>query len=196
MTATTEHTDTASLSETEQRNLRAVSDVLAFWNTANIPGILSFYDEGITWRNVALEETYQGKEAVEGFLERLYTAFPDLNFTVTNKIARGDAVAEQWLIRGTHRGPFLGVPATNRPVEIPGMSMVQMRDGKFARDEFYFDAAIVMRQMQLLPPLSVAETLPGRAGLWLIVNRSLVLQALVAIVGARLLFGLLRRARG
>ena len=33
-----------------------------------------------------------------------------------------------------------------------------MRDGKFARDEFYFDAGIVMRQMQLLPPLSIAET--------------------------------------
>jgi steroid delta-isomerase-like uncharacterized protein len=190
-----EQTETAALSETEARNLRAVADVLPFWNTGNIPGILSFYDEEITWRNVALEETYQGKAAVEEFLERLYAAFPDLNFTVSKKLARGDAVAEQWLIRGTHRGLFLGVPATNRAVEIPGMSMVQMREGRFLRDEFYFDAGIVMRQMQLLPPLSLGETPLGKVGLWLIVNRGLVLNTLITLAGVRLLFGVVRRLR-
>jgi steroid delta-isomerase-like uncharacterized protein len=193
MVAAPERTDTAELTATEQRNLRAVADVLDYWNTANIPGILTFYDEGITWRNVALEETYQGKEQVEEFLERLYTAFPDLSFTVSHKIARGNNVAEQWLLKGTHKGPFLGVPATNRPVEIPGMSMIEMREGRFLRDTFYFDAGIVMRQMRLLPPLSIAETKPGKVGLWVIVKRGLLLKSLIAVFGLRLGWKLLRR---
>lgn len=174
MVAAPDTVDTGALSETEQRNLRAVSDVLAFWNTQNIAGVLSFYNEDIRWRNVALEETYEGKEAVEEFLERLFTAFPDLHFEVTHKIARGNNVAEQWLIRGTHLGSFLGVPPTGRPVEIPGMSMVEMRDGRFLRDSFYFDTGIVLRQLRLLPPLAVAETPVGRASLWLLVKRGQV----------------------
>ena len=193
MVAAPERTDTSELTETEQRNLRAVADVLEFWNTANIPGVLTFYDEEITWRNVALEETYQGKEQVEDFLNRLYKAFPDLQFSVSHKIARGNNVAEQWLLVGTHKGTFLGVPATGRRVEIPGMSMIEMRDGRFLSDTFYFDAGIVMRQMRLLPPLSLGETKPGKAGLWLVVKRGLLLRTAIAVFGLRLGVKLLRR---
>lgn len=84
----------AALTATEQENLRSVTDVLPFWNQHDIPGVLAFYDDEIVWRNVALEEVYRGKAEVGAFLEKLMTAFPDLTFEVTHKIARGDHVAE------------------------------------------------------------------------------------------------------
>jgi len=102
---------TADLSETEQRNLRAVADVLPFRNRQDISGVLAFYDERITRRNVALEETYQGKAAVRAFLVQLFASFRDLNFEGTHKVGHGNNVAEQWTIRGTHSGTFLGVLA-------------------------------------------------------------------------------------
>jgi SnoaL-like polyketide cyclase len=95
-------------------------------------------------------------------------------------------VAEQWFIRGTHLGPFMGIPATRRRVEIPGMSMVELRDGKFVSDHFYFDALGVLRDMALMPPLTVSETLVGRGALSL------------GVAGSRLgrqLFGLIRGRR-
>ena len=84
---------TADLSETEQRNLRAVADVLPFRNRQDISGVLAFYDERITRRNVALEETYQGKAAVRAFLVQLFAAFRDLNFEGTHKVGHGNNVA-------------------------------------------------------------------------------------------------------
>ena len=125
-------TATQPLSDTEVRNLRSVSDVLQYWNRQDIEGVLAYYDESITWLNIAMEETYRGKPEVRVFLRKLFTAFPDLNFEVTYKIARGDNVAEQWFIRGTHLGTFMGIPPTRRPVEIPGMSMAELRDGKLS----------------------------------------------------------------
>ena len=122
-----ETTVTHELTETEQRNLRSVTDVLPYWNRQDIEGVLAYYDESITWRNIAMEETYRGKSEVRVFLRKLFSAFPDLNFEVTYKIARGDNVAEQWFIRGTHRGTFMGIPPTGRHVEIPGMSMAELR---------------------------------------------------------------------
>jgi steroid delta-isomerase-like uncharacterized protein len=161
----TDSTVTRDLSETEQRNFRSVSDVLQYWNRQDVEGVLTYYDDSITWLNIAMEETYRGKGEVRVFLRKLFSAFPDLNFEVTYKIARGDNVAEQWFIRGTHLGMFMGIPPTGRRVEIPGMSMAELRDGKFVSDHFYFDALGVLRNMALMPPLSVSETLPGRAAL-------------------------------
>ena len=153
---------TAALTETEERNLRAVTDVLEFWNSRDVEGVLNFYDDEISWRNVAMEETYEGKAEVGAFLTRLFSAISDLNFSVSHKIARGDNVAEQWLLAGTHTGTLFGVPATGRAVSLPGMSMVTLRDGKFLRDEFYFDSGIFLRQIGLMPSVSAIEKLVPR----------------------------------
>jgi hypothetical protein len=64
----------------------------------------------------------------------------------------------------------MGIPATGRPVEIPGMSMAELHDGKFVSDHFYFDALGVLRDMALMPPLTVSETPVARGALWLGVN--------------------------
>jgi len=160
---------TRELSQVELRNLGSVTDVLQYWNRQDLEGVLAYYDESITWLNIAMEETYRGKSEVRVFLRKLFAAFPDLNFEVTYKIARGDNVAEQWVIRGTHRGTFMGIPPTGKPVEIPGMSMAELRAGRFVSDHFYFDALGVLRDMALMPPLRVAETLVGRGALGLAV---------------------------
>ena len=55
---------TRELTETEQHNLRAVTDVLPYWNRQDIEGVLAYYDERITWLNIAMEETYRGKGEV------------------------------------------------------------------------------------------------------------------------------------
>jgi steroid delta-isomerase-like uncharacterized protein len=168
---------TNELTEVEQRNLRSVSDVLQFWNTADIEGIVAFYDDEIVWKNMALEETYSGKDEVRGFLNRLYTAIPDLQFSVDFKIARGDNVSEQWSVRGTHLGTFMGIPATGRPVEIRALSMVTLRDGKFLRDEFYWDTGVIMRQMGLMPSLAMSQGALARGFLWVTVKMLNVLTA-------------------
>ena len=173
------------LTEIERNNLRSVTDVLQYWNGQDLEGVLAYYDDSITWLNIAMEETYHGKAEVRVFLKKLFAAFPDLNFEVTYKIARGDNVAEQWVIRGTHRGTFMGIPPTGRRVAIPGMSMAELRDAKFVSDHFYFDALGVLRDMALMPPLSVSETVPGRLGLALGVAASRLIGAVGRAVGKR-----------
>lgn len=169
--------ETAELTEVEQRNLKAVADVLEFWNTGNIDGIVEFYDEEIVWTNVALEEVYRGKGEVREFLTRLFTAIPDLQFTVHHKFARGDNIAERWTVRGTHLGTFQGIPPTGRPIEINALSMVTMREGRFLTDQFYYDTGAVMRQMGLMPALETTNGKLGRGFLWLAVKSMNVLSS-------------------
>lgn len=163
MSTSAQDTGTAAHTAQERANLAAVSDVLPSWNAHDVEGVLAFYDPEITWHNIAMEETYCGKSAVGAFLTELFTAFPDLTFEVGERIARGDRVAEKWTMRGTHSAEYIGVPATGSPVQIDGMSMVRMRDGRFLADDFYFDASGVMRQLGLLPSLAATKSPTGRA---------------------------------
>ncbi|GAB3427860.1 ester cyclase [Flindersiella endophytica] len=162
-------TPTTQLTE-EERNLAAVAGVLPYWNAHDLDGVLDWYDPDIVWHNVALEEMYRGKEEVGTFVQSLFTALPDLTFEVTERVAEGPLIAEQWLMSGTHDGEFLGVPPTRRRLRIEGMSMVRMREGRFLRDDFYFDASSVMRQLGLMPALSAARGRAGRTVLGVVVR--------------------------
>jgi steroid delta-isomerase-like uncharacterized protein len=162
MEAQTATNQSPALSATEVQNLESVTNVLPFWNRGDIPSVLEFYDPGIVWTNVAMEEVYRGHDGVGEYLQRLLTAFPDLGFTVSHKIPRGDRVAERWVISGTHLGPYMGIPPTGKWTEIPGMSIVRLRDGRFVSDRFYWDSSNVMRRIGLFPPTWLLRSLPGR----------------------------------
>lgn len=161
---------TRELTDVERRNLEAVFGVHDYWNRGDLDGVLEFYDDEITWVNVALEETYAGKAEVRAFLAGLFAALPDLTFSADYALARGDQVAERWSVVGTHRATFMGIPATGRRIEITGISLLTMRDGKFLRDEFYSDGGAVLRQVGLMPSVRVLQSRAGRAFAWIAVR--------------------------
>ena len=161
---------TLALTDVERRNLDVAFGVHEHWNRGDVEAVLEAYDDEITWVNVALEETYAGKDEVRAFLEGLFAALPDLNFSADWAIARGDQIAERWSVRGTHRASFVGIPATGRPFELTGVSLITMRDGKFLRDEFYSDGGAVLRQLGLMPSLRTLQGPVGRTFTWIAVK--------------------------
>lgn len=158
--------DALTLTPTEQRNLDTMAAVVPQWNRHDVAGILAHYDEQITWHDVARGRTLRGKQQVGDYLRALFAALPDLQLDLTTRLPHGDSVAEEYTITGTHRGSLFGIPPTGRPLRIRAVSFVRMRDGRLAEDTFYVDLAGVLGQMGLFPPLDLAETRWGRAGLW------------------------------
>jgi steroid delta-isomerase-like uncharacterized protein len=63
-------------------------------------------------------------------------AFPDLRMKVERLIAEGDFVTALWTFRGTHTaGGYGGLPATGTPIEMRGITIWRIVDGKI-RDEW------------------------------------------------------------
>jgi hypothetical protein len=69
----------------------------------------------------------------------------------------------------------MGIPPTGRPIVIEALSMVRLRDGRFLRDEFYWDTRKVMNQMGLMPSLAATQSTVGRGFLWAAVKTGNVL---------------------
>ena len=59
-------------------------------------------------------------------------AFPDLTATVDEVVTARDRVAARVTYRGTHGGPFAGIPATGLAVAFPAFHFVGFRDGLIA----------------------------------------------------------------
>jgi steroid delta-isomerase-like uncharacterized protein len=90
-----------------------------------------------------------------GFMGLFTTAFPDGHIVVDESISEGQIVASRWTMTGTHRGDFLGVPPTGRPVTMRGIDFSRVVDAKIAEHWAEFDVAGVMQQIGAMP--STAE---------------------------------------
>ena len=166
MSAADVSAETAPLSEAEERNSETVRQMVAYLSSHNVAGMLSCFDEDMEWLDVPMEASYRGKAEISAFLDSLFDAFPDLDYELTHLVTRGDSVVAQFRMRGTHQNTFYGLPGTQAVVEIPCLSMITMRDGKMLSDHCYFDNAMILRQMGLMPPLDVTLSPAGRAFLW------------------------------
>src|SRR5437870_792464 len=163
MAATASGAETAALSEAEERNSGTVRQMVAYLNSHNVAGMLSCFDADMEWLDVPMEASYRGKAEISAFLDSLFDAFPDLDYQLTHMLTRGDSVVAQFRMRGTHQSTFYGLPGTQAVIEIPCLSMISMRDGKMLSDHCYFDNAMILRQMGLMPPLGVTLSPSGPA---------------------------------
>ena len=84
-------------------------------------------------------------------LPDLDAAFPDLHTTVDDIIAEGDKVVVRGSERGTHRGEFRGVAATEALVVVPAYNVFRIVDGKIMERWGSVDGLSFVRQLGLLP---------------------------------------------
>lgn len=93
-------------------------------------------------------------------------AFNDTRFTIEEQIAEGDKVATRSTMRSVHSGgEFLGLPPTGKQVEISGITIERIRDGKIVERRVSGDWLSIMQQLGLIPEPQSAmnSTLPAKA---------------------------------
>jgi steroid delta-isomerase-like uncharacterized protein len=94
-----------------------------------------------------LPEPRHGREVWRQGFEMMKHAFPDLQAHIEDIIAAGDKVAVRLRFRGTHRGEFLGIPATGRTIEYVSHEFYRIADGLIAEEWICSDTATLLRQL-------------------------------------------------
>jgi steroid delta-isomerase-like uncharacterized protein len=93
-----------------------------------------------------------GREGAKQRVAGFRAAFPDLHVTVEDIIAVGDRVITRWAARGTHRGPLMGIPPTNKPAAWVSIHINRVEGGQIKDDWHASDLLGVMRQVGMFPP--------------------------------------------
>lgn len=99
---------------------------------------------------------YEGREAIQEYLEKADEPFSDGRMETSRVIEDGATVVAEWTGWATNTGPLAmpgdtEIPATGKTIEVSGISIVMVRDGKIASERDYFDSAAVMSQMRPMP---------------------------------------------
>ena len=94
-----------------------------------------------------------GVQGIDEVVTACRAAFENLNVTVKDMLAEEDRVAARFTARGIHKGPFMGLPPTGKPIVMTGMEIFRLENGRIA--ELWGEANLIglMQQLGILPPM-------------------------------------------
>jgi steroid delta-isomerase-like uncharacterized protein len=94
------------------------------------------------------ESQYQNVKATQAAFPDLHI---DLNVTLKQSIPEGELWCSHWTLTGTHQGEFNGIPATGKKVNVTGMSIWKIVDGKNVEEWEIVDSMAMMQQLGVIP---------------------------------------------
>ena len=124
------------------------------YNAHDLYGVMDLYAEDCV--QIMPEGTFAGRSAIRERLARDLIACPDIDWTVLSFVEQGDAFCDEWSFVATHTGPFklpdgTELPPTGKRVQLRGMELCRVRDGKLVIDNLYYDNMTVFSQLGLIP---------------------------------------------
>ena len=84
-------------------------------------------------------------------METYRSAFPDSRIELGEMIAEGDLVAGPWRATGTHQGELMGIPGSGRAVDLTGIGIDRVVDGKIVESWANWDAIGMLTQLGAMP---------------------------------------------
>jgi steroid delta-isomerase-like uncharacterized protein len=118
--------------ETDRGNLAIIDELLA-------PDYLD--------HNPPIPVVPSGREGVRQAILLLRPAFPDVVHVIEDQLAEGDKVMTRVLVRGTFTGPFLGYPPTGQVIELRGIAVHRIVDGRLVEHWAQADMTSFMQQV-------------------------------------------------
>jgi steroid delta-isomerase-like uncharacterized protein len=136
------------MSVAEQRSV--IQRWIAAWNAKDLDAAVELLAEEYVRHDANLPEVV-GPHAQRDFLAGLFMAFPDLNLQPERLIAQENLVVLHFTVQGTHRGEFMGMPATGREVMIQGVDIFRLIGDKIAEQWVVMDVLGLMQQLGAIP---------------------------------------------
>lgn len=136
---------------TKQKNKeiirRFVNDV---FNEKRLDRIDDYMAENYVEHTPAAPEAIKGRGSIREHYAGTHTAFPDFEVRIEDLIAEGNKVVQRSQQVGTHEGEFMNVPPTENRINVSGIVIYQIEDGKIVESWVQADMMGMMQQLGVL----------------------------------------------
>jgi predicted ester cyclase len=88
-----------------------------------------------------------GRDGLKRRVTLFRTAFPDIHFETPIYVTEGDWVTVQYIFSGTHLGQFRELAPTSAPIEVMGILIARVENGRIVSAVSVFDSGDMMRQL-------------------------------------------------
>ncbi len=120
------------------------------WNQGDEATIDRLMPETTKFHGMPEVGSITGPAEFKKFWNTYRGAFPDCRIEVLETIREGNRIAARCRLKGVHGGDHLGIKATNKGVDIEGMVLAHIEDGKFKEGWNFFDLLTMNKQMGLM----------------------------------------------
>lgn len=91
-----------------------------------------------------------GIAAFKAYYQNFLTGFSDVKFTVEDVFGQGNKIVKHWRFEGKHTGDFFGISATGNRINVDGVTLVLMKNGRIAQEQDFMDNGVLMQQLGLV----------------------------------------------
>ncbi|WP_327304864.1 ester cyclase [Streptomyces sp. NBC_01298] len=116
-------------------------------NGGDLSALERYWTEDMVWRGGSLGE-YHGLADYKKFAEaNAGGAFTGMHLEPQRFLVDGDTVVALFTNSGTHTGPFMGMPATDKAAKWNGVGIYRIHEGKIAEGTFVEDILAMLLQL-------------------------------------------------
>jgi steroid delta-isomerase-like uncharacterized protein len=131
----------------EQQHLDHHDNHITKQSRADIDQLHHDYAEHAIVEDSLHDQPFVGRAAIMARKSMGFAAVTDAQITITNRVVQDNQVTVEWVATGMHTGDLPGLPATNLPYVLQGVTVVVREEGKIVREALYFDAKDFRRQL-------------------------------------------------
>jgi predicted ester cyclase len=91
------------------------------------------------YHQVPLGLLLEGRDAVAAGYASSFAAFPDSEMSNEGEVVEGNHYVHWGRFRGTLTGSWLGLPPTNRRLDMPFAAVIEVREGRMIGEALYYD---------------------------------------------------------
>jgi len=143
--------------DSADENRRVVRRVVdEAWNSGNVAVIDELLSPDYVLHIPSREEGVD-REGYRVAINMYRAALSEFRLAIDEMIVNEDRVITRWTISGTHRGPYMGLTPTDKPITLAGISIRRIEGGKIAEEWVASDMLGLMQQMGAVP-------VPGQGG--------------------------------
>ena len=135
--------ETPSLNERRAAVLQAYAEAQ---NRHDIPGMIATFHQP-RCEITPLQIVAEGAEAVFEFWQRLFVGFPDFYAEIFTRHQIGAAVIVEGRMVGTQLGPWAGLPASGRVMNVHVVILFEFDEDRLISQKVYYDGVIVLAQL-------------------------------------------------
>jgi len=122
-------------------------------NERQLDRLGEFFADNYVEHNETVASFGTGIAGYRAFLGHLYEAFPDSTLRIEQIVVCPDLVAYRATESGTHRGTFLGIPATGKHATWTEVQFFRIAKGKIIEHWVEVDVFGWFQQLGIIPPL-------------------------------------------
>jgi len=120
------------------------------WNERNVSVVDELVAEDFL-NHAAPPGRQRGRQGLKDVVRMFESAFPDFRYGVEDVISEGEKVVVRDVFTGTHRGDFMGIPATGNRVTMEAIHIYRFDEGRLAEHWVARDDLGMMRQLGVVP---------------------------------------------